>query len=117
MNTLRVTANIVLSGVLTAASIYLLSVHSYALHGMHFVGRSRYLLSVSLFCMAIFAGVIAQGWIRGTLSKPPPSSFTFDLIYVDPGYKGEMLVRCWYILMPALFCIILAFTLAEDGAA
>lgn len=114
MNVLRITLNIALSGLLFVASLHLLSVDSYALRGMLFTGLARYLLASSLLLAAGFAGAITQGWMRGSIPKPPMSSFRIDPTYVHPAYKGEMLVRYWYFVMPALICLVLAFVFAED---
>lgn len=104
--------NILLSGLLIAAGLYLLSVDSYVLRGMLFIGLSKYLLSVALLFIASFAGIIAWGWISGGISKPPTSSFWFDPTYVHPTYKGELFVRYWYIIAPALISFVLALAFA-----
>lgn len=116
MNMARITTNIMLSGVLIAAGLYLLSVESWAIHGMLFIGPSRYLLAASLVLMAAFSGVVASGWIRGVIAKPPPSPFRFDPTYVDPVYKGELLARYWYVILPAVICFILALVFAATDA-
>lgn len=63
--------------------------------------------------MSNFIGAIAHGWIRGSIPKPPTSSCWFDPTYVHPVYKGEMLVRYWYFIAPAMICFVLAFAFAE----
>lgn len=115
MNTLRITMNFALSGVLVAAGLYVLFTESCVMRDMRFIGWSRYLLSASLLSMAGFPAVVASGWIRGSLSRPPPSRFTWHPTYVDPVYKGTLLVRHWYIVMPALTCFGLALALAEKA--
>ena len=105
--------NILLAGLLIAAGLYLLSVDSYVLKGMLFIGLSKYLLSAALLFMASFVGTIAWGWISGGISKPPASSFWFDPTYVHPTYKGEILIRYWYIMVPALICFALALAFAD----
>lgn len=114
MNILRITTNIALSGLLFMAGLHILSVDSYALHGLLFAGLARYLLAASLMFMVGFVGAIAYGWIRGSIPKPPASSFRFDPTYVHPAYKGEMLVRYWYLVLPALICLVLAFVFAGN---
>lgn len=113
MNLLRITANITLTVLLLIASLHLLFVESFALRSMVFTGWGRYLLAVSLLLMAAFAGAVARGWIRGNIPKPPASSFRFDPTYVHPAYKGRLLVQYWYIVLPALMCLVLAFVLAK----
>lgn len=115
MNFFRITINILLSGLLIVAGWYLLSVNAYALRGMLFIGLSKDLLSAALLFIASLAGIIAWGWISGGISKPPASSYWLDPTHVDPTYKGELLVRYWYILLPALICFALAFAFADEA--
>lgn len=112
MNVIRVAINIALSGLLFAAGLHVLSVATIRLSGLLFAGLARYLLAASLLAMAGFAGAVALGWIRGSIAMPPKTSFRFDPTYVDPVYKGELLVRYWYVVLPALICLVLAFAFA-----
>lgn len=115
MNILGFTVNIALIGVLIAASLFLFSVDAYALHGTLFVGASRYLLVLSLLSLAGFAIAVVQGRIRGNVSRPPPSPFRWAPFYVDPVYKGELLVRYWYFIASALIFLTLAFAFSKDA--
>lgn len=115
MNLLRTLMNILLSGVLIVAALYLLSLDAYALHGRLFVGLSKYLLAAALLLMASFAGMIAWAWNSGSIPKPPSSTFGFDPTYVDPVYKGRLLVRYWYIVVAAVVCFVFAVVFANDA--
>lgn len=116
MDIIRIGVNIALSTLLCAASWHVLFVESLVVRDVLFIGPSRYLLSISLLFMAAFPGLIAGGWITGTLSTPPPSLFRFDPTYVDPAYKGKLLVRYWYVVVPALICFVLALVFAPHAA-
>ena len=117
MNSFRIMMNILLSGILIAAGLYLLSTDSYSLHGMLFIGTSKYLLSAALLFMAGFGGMIAWGWITGSIPKPPASTFWLDPTYVDPGYKGKLIARYWYVVLPVIGCFVLAIALARNAYA
>jgi hypothetical protein len=103
-----------LTGLLIAAGLYLLTVDSYAIRHMLFIGLSRYLLSAALLLLAGFAALVAWGWISGSIPKPPASTFWFDPTYVHPTYKGELFVRFWYVTVPGIICFISAFALADQ---
>lgn len=105
--------NMALTGLLIAAGLYLLSIDSYVIRGMEFIGLSRYLLSAALLFMAGFAGLVAWGWMRGNVPKPPESTFWFDPTYVHPVYKGELFVRFWYVTAPGIICFVSALALAD----
>lgn len=115
MHQIRIAANIALAGLLIVAGLHLLSIDAYALRGLLFTGLSRYLLSASLLLMAGFSGAVAWGWVRGTIAKPPPSLVFFDPTFVDPVYKGALVVKYWYLVAPALVLLVAAVVLADAG--
>ena len=115
MNVIRLAINIALSGLLFAAGLHGLSVASFRINGWLVAGRARGLLAASLLALAGFAGAVALGWIRGSIAMPPRSSFRFDPTDVDPACKGELLVRHWYFVLPALISLVLAFAFAVQA--
>ena len=78
--------------------------------GTLFFGIALQLLALSLFFLAALAAAITLAWIRG--SVPMPSAYQ---VRPDPGYKGQLLLRYWYFVAPALICLLLAFILAKKG--
>lgn len=116
MNAIRTALNIILTAALAAAGVYLLSSGSLLWRerwhpeaGLLFSGVSLYLLSVALFFLAGFAGAVTWAWLRGDLPMPRR-----DRMRPHPAYKGELLVRYWYFIAPALACLVTAFLLAAQ---
>ena len=120
MNRVRIAINIALGLALFYGAIYLLQQDSYFLRerwripspmGTLFAGTALYLLAAGLALMGAFAAAIAYGWISGKVAMPDAE----DAI-VHPAYKGTLLVRYWYLVLPALGCILLAFALGDTVA-
>jgi hypothetical protein len=115
MNSLRLVLNIVLAIMLLAGGAYLLAQESFFLSdrwnpefGTLFRGTTLYFLAWGLALLGILAGVVAYGWASGKLPMPDPST-----IRPHPAFKGTMIVRFWYLVVPALLLVLLAFLLAD----
>lgn len=116
MNHFRVAMNVILAILLLLAGIYLLSQDSFVLKtrtsqgdGTVFSGISLYLLALGLILIGAFAAMVAYGWVKGTIAMPDPQK-----IRPDPNYKGELLLRFWYLLLPAVLSLIVAVVMAKS---
>jgi heme/copper-type cytochrome/quinol oxidase subunit 2 len=117
VNSLRVILNIVLALLLLSGGAYLLGQRSFFLSdrwspesGTLFHGVTLYLLAFGLIFLGVFAGAVAYCWIRGVLAMPDRNA-----IRPHPAYKGAMIVRFWYLVLPAVLFILLAFSLADKA--
>jgi H+/Cl- antiporter ClcA len=117
VNSLRVILNIVLALLLICGGAYLLGQRSFSLsdrwspgNGTLFHGVTLYLLSSGLILLGVFAGAVAYCWIRGILPMPDRNA-----IRPHPAYKGAMIVRFWYVVLPAVLFILLALFLADKA--
>lgn len=115
MNHFRVAMNVVLAALLLLAGIYLLSQDSFVLKtrtsqgdGTVFSGISLYLLALGIMLIGAFAAVVAYCWVKGII--PMPDSHK---IRPDPTYKGELLLRFWYLLLPAVLSLVAAVIMAK----
>lgn len=117
MDRLRIALNIALALVMFAGGIYLLGQNSFFLGdrwdhstGSLFQGVTLYCLAFGLMFLGSFAGMVGYSWAKGTL--PTPSK---DRIRPHPAYKGMVIMRFWYLLLPAICLIVLAFLLADKA--
>ncbi|MCT0225756.1 hypothetical protein [Synechococcus sp. CS-1328] len=115
MNRLRIALNIVLAVGMFVGGIYLLGQDSFLLSdkwnhslGTLFQGAALNCLAFGLMSLGGFAGIVGYSWVKGTL--PMPSK---DRIRPCPSYKGMVVMRFWYLLVPAIFLFALAFLLAD----
>lgn len=115
MNSLRVILNIMLALLLFSGGAYLLGQRSFFLSdrwhpesGTLFHGITLYLLSFGLILLGAFVGAVAYCWIRGILPMPDRNA-----IRPHPAYKGAIIIRFWYMVLPAVLFILLAFFLAD----
>lgn len=115
MNSLRILLNICLALVLVWGGIYLLGQETYHLHerwhrgpGTDFSGMSLRLLALSLFSFAAFAAAVARAWIKGIIPMPDPHEPR-----PHPTYKGQIIVRYWYFVVPGFLLMLSAFILAN----
>ena len=116
MNILRIILNIVLAIMLLSGGAYLLGQDSFFLRdrwnpevGTLFQGATRYYLACGLVLMGGFAGIVAYSWARGNLPMPARNR-----VRPHPSYKGTVIVRFWYLVLPAVFLVLLAFLLADE---
>lgn len=116
MNSLRIALDIVLSVSMFWGGIYLLGQDAFFLAdrwdpatGMLFQGMALYCLAFGLFFLGAFAGMVGYAWAKGTLPMPGGST-----IRPHPAYKGSVIARFWYLVLPAVVLIVLAFLLAEE---
>ncbi len=79
--------------------------------GLLFAGPARDLLLLGLLGMAAFAGAVARAWHRGDIPLPPPGT-----LRPDPDYRGRIMVRFWYLLLPMLAGLIGAVALARRSS-
>ncbi len=103
MDRLRIALNIVLALAAFTGAIYLLGQDSFVLvdrwnhtMGTLFQGLTLYCLAFGLLFLGSFAGVVGYSWAKSIL--PTPSK---DRIRPHPAYKGMVIVRFWYLLLPA----------------
>jgi hypothetical protein len=115
MNTIRIVLNGALTFLCFSGGAYLLERGSFFLRdrwhpqtGTHFSGVPLYLLAFGLFSLGAFAAAVALAWIRGTISMPDRGK-----IRPHPVYKGQILLRYWYFVVPALVMVVMAFMLAK----
>jgi len=115
MNILRVILNIALTIVLLSGGVYLLGQDSFLLSerwnpevGTLFQGFALYCLAFGPIFLGAFVGVVTYSWIKGTLPMPDPNT-----IRPHPSYKGAVIVRFWYLVLPAVLFVFLAFILAD----
>lgn len=111
---LRPTLNLLLATALVVGGVLLLRQEAFFLRdrwepavGTLFAGWSLRFLAGTLFGLAAFAGAIAFGWLRGTFRQPAGRT------WVHPAYKGQLLLRYWYLIVLALGCLGVAFALAD----
>lgn len=117
MNSLRIALDIVLAVSMFWGGIHLLGQDAFFLAdrwdprtGVLFQGMTLYCLALGLFFLGAFAGMVGYAWAKGTL--PMPSGST---IRPHPAYKGSVVARFWYLVLPAVVLIVLAFLLAEEA--
>jgi len=117
MNTIRVLLNGVLTFFCFSGGAYLLERGSFFLRdrwnpetGTYFSGMPLYLLAFGLFFLGAFAAAVALAWMRGTIPMPDPGN-----ISSHPVYKGLVILRYWYFVVPALVLVISAFMLAKHA--
>lgn len=111
------TLNTVLAVVLLGGGFYLLGEDSFFLAdrwnpevGTLFHGTTLYCLATGLILLGAFAGKVAYDWVKGTLPMPDRNT-----IRPHPAYKGALLVKFWYLVLPAVVFIMLAFLLADKA--
>lgn len=111
MNRFRIGLNVVLMLGLGAAALHLLSRERWVWiiddDMLVFTGGSLRLLAISAMFLALFVGAVTQGWIRGSVPLPPA-----DEPHPHPAYRGRLLVRYWYFVLPGLACFLGALWLA-----
>ena len=112
---MRVALNLALAAACVWGGLYLLQQDSCFLRdrwhpatGTLFSGLSLELLALGLFALGAFAAAVALAWVRGTLPRPPPGA-----IRTHPVYKGRIIVRYWYLVLPAFALVLGAFILAD----
>ena len=115
MNIIRILINAALTVLCAWGGIHLLGQESFFLRdrwhpetGTYFSGVSLYLLAFGLFCFGAFTAAVAQAWVRGIIPMPDQGK-----IQPHPAYKGQILVRYWYFVIPALGMVLGSFMLAE----
>ena len=115
MNTIRTLLNVVLAFVCFSGGGYLIERGSFFLRdrwhpeiGTYFSGVPLYFLAFGLFFLGAFALAVALAWMRGTIPMPDKRS-----IRPHPVYKGKIIVRYWYLVVPALILVIGAFMAAK----
>jgi drug/metabolite transporter (DMT)-like permease len=117
MNHLRIALSIALALGLFAGGVYLLGQDSFFLDDRWDPSTGTLLQGVTLYCLAFglmflgsFAGMVGYSWAKGVL--PMPSK---DKIRPHPSYKGMVIVRFWYLVLPAIILITLAFLQADKA--
>ena len=115
MNTLRVILNIALTISLLSGGVYLLGQDSFLLSerwnpeaGTLFQGVALYCLGFGPIFLGAFVGAVTYSWIKGTLPMPDRNT-----IRPHPSYKGAVIARFWYLVLPAVLFVFLAFILAD----
>ena len=115
MNTIRTLLNGVLAFCCFAGGGYLLERGSFFLRdrwhpetGTYFSGVPLYCLAFGLFFLGAFAAAVALAWMRATIPMPDKRS-----IRPHPVYKGQLIVRYWYFVIPALILVLSAFMAAK----
>jgi hypothetical protein len=78
--------------------------------GIFFAGPPLYLLALGLFFLGAFVAAVTLDWIRGTLPMPDSAKAR-----THPVYKGQIIVRYWYLVAPALILVLSAFVLATHA--
>lgn len=111
----RIFLNVLLAAGLCAGGVCLLGQESFFLAnrqdpaaGVLFRGYSLHGLALGLILLGGFAAVVGGAWARGTLPMPERNE-----LRPHPSYKGMLIIRFWYLVVPAFFLILLAFWLAE----
>ncbi len=112
---IRIVANVLLALAALVAAGYVLA-HAPTFipslsapgHGRLFAGPARILLLLGLFGLAAFSGAIARAWHRGDIPLPPPGT-----LRPDPDYRGRIMVRFWYLLLPLLVGLVGALLLSR----
>jgi hypothetical protein len=115
VNTIRIILNVTIALLCSVAAFHLLAQGSFFLGdrwrpetGTLFHGAALYLLACGLILLGAFSGAVAYGWASGTL--PMPAS---DAARPNPAYKGAVITRFWYLVVPAIGFVLLAFLLAD----
>lgn len=115
MNSIRIALNGTLTVLLIWGGMYLLMQDSFYLRdrwhpeaGTTFSGVSLYLLAGSLFCFGAFAAAVALAWVKGSLLLP-----TRKELRAQPTYQGQIIIRYWYIIVPAFILLLGSFLLAS----
>lgn len=75
--------------------------------GTFFSGMPLYLLAFGLFFLGAFAVAVARAWMTGVMPLPDP-----ERSRSHPDYKGRIIIRYWYFVVPALILVLSAFMLA-----
>lgn len=116
MNRLRIIVNSAFAFLCALAGMYLLFQDTFFLRnrwhsetGTLFSGISLYLLAFGLFFFAAFAAVVALAWIRGVLPMPNQRE-----IRPHPTYKGQIIARYWYLVIPASTLVLGALLLGKN---
>ena len=117
MNQIRIVFNLALAIALFCAAAYLLGQDSYYLRerwqhtgiGTLFSGAALYFLATGLLCLGSFALAVLYSWLTGKAAMPDPA----DLL-THPAYQGTLILRFWYLVLPAFAFVLLAFLLAEQ---
>lgn len=115
MKDFRIAVNAVLALALFGAGLYLAGQESFFLRdrwhpgtGTLFQGAALYCLASGLMLLGAFAGRVGCAWSAGALPMPGDNT-----IRPHPAYKGLLIARFWYLVLPAVVLILLAFLLAE----
>ena len=115
MNTIRMLLNGVLAVLCFSGGGYLLERGSFFLRdrwhpetGTYFAGVPLYFLAFGLFFLGAFAAAVALAWMRGTIPMPDKRD-----IRPHPVDKGQIIVRYWYFVGPALILVFSAFIAAK----
>ena len=118
MNVIRILINIVLALSCLWGGVYLLAQPSFFLRdrwqsefGTYFSGVSLYLLAGSLFFLSAFVFAVTQAWIRGIVPMPNHTQ-----LQPHSAYKGQLIMRYWYFLLPAFVMLTGGFVLAVNSA-
>ena len=78
--------------------------------GTYFSGTPLYFLAFGLFFLGAFAAAVARAWMTGAIPLPDPGRTR-----PHPDYKGRIIIRYWYFVVPALILVLGAFMLAEHA--
>jgi len=117
MNTIRIVLNGALTFLCFSGGAYLLERGSFFLRdrwhpetGTYFSGVPLYLLAFGLFFLGAFTAAVSLAWMRGTIPMPDKRK-----IRPHPVYKGQIILRYWYFVVPALILVFSAFMLAKHA--
>lgn len=116
VNAIRILLNGLVATLCFSGGAYLIWSGEYFLRGRwqpqagsFFSGLSLYLLALGLFFLGSFGAAVALAWIKGTLRMPESR-----IHGPHPTYQGEVILRFWYLVLPALGLVLLAFALAQE---
>ena len=114
MRILRVTMNLIVSVLCFIGSLKLFLMDSFFIAnkwdkfiGVEFSNNSLLLLALSLLLLGFFSLAIALSWISGKVYLP-------STVRVDKNYQGMLLARYWYLIMPAMICLVAAVLMATE---